>query len=78
MNTILHTIIVGDIKLNYNKKHDVDKSRKHYFAALDILLEKLNLTQILNFDTWSRINMNQKRSSVINNVYINNHTRASN
>ena len=73
-----NTIIIGDFNLDFNKKNDVNYSHKHYFDALETIIEKFNLAQIVNFDTWSRIVMNQKRSSLIDHVYIKNPTKIKN
>ena len=73
-----NTIIIGDLNLDYNKKHDVTYSHFNYFNALEALIEKFNLTQIVNFDTWSRVISNQVKSSCIDHIYINNPTSINN
>ena len=72
-----NVIIMGDFNLDYNKKHDVSYSHRNYFIALDTLTESFNLTQIVNFDTWSRIVLNRKQSSCIDHIYIRNPTSLS-
>ena len=69
---------MGDFNLDYNKKHDVSYSHRNYFTALDTLTESFNLTQIVNFDTWSRIINGVKKSSVLDHIYTNNSAMVSN
>ena len=73
-----NTIIMGDFNLDYNKKNDVTYSHRNYFIELEPLLESFGLIQIINFDTWSRIILNQKKSSCIDHIYIRNPSLISN
>ena len=73
-----NTIIVGDLNLDYNRKHDVTYSHYNYFTAMETLVEKFNLIQIVNFDTWSRTILNEVKSSCIDHVYVNNPTSVKN
>ena len=73
-----NTIIVGDLNLDYNRKHDVTYSHYNYFTAMETLIEKFNLILIVNFDTWSRTILNEVKSSCIDHVYVNNPTSVKN
>ena len=66
-----NTVLLGDFNLDHKKRFDVTYSHKNYFAILNLIIEQNNLTQIITFDTWSRIINNVKHSSVIDHIYTN-------
>ena len=73
-----NTIIIGDLNLDYNKKHDVTYSHYNYFVAIEPIIEKFNLIQIVNFNTWSRVVLNQIKTSCLDHIYLNNPTSIKN
>ena len=64
------TILLGDLNLEHKKRYDINYSHKHYFTILNNVVHNSNLTQIVNFDTWSRFINNVKHSSIIDHVYV--------
>ena len=65
------TIFLGDFNLDYRKKHDVNYSNASLFAIFDEGFDDLNLLQLVNFCTWSRLVGNTARSSILDHIYVN-------
>ena len=68
-NTNQNTIIVGDFNLDHSKKYDVTYSHKNYFTTLNEEFDQLQLLQIVNFHTWSRVINSTLCSSIIDHIY---------
>ena len=66
------TIFLGDFNLDYSRKHDVNYSNAGLFAIFDEGFDDLNLLQLVNFSTWSRLVGNTARSSILDHIYVNN------
>ena len=66
-----NTILLGDFNLDHRKRFDINYSHKNYYTILNPLIQNNNLSQIVNFDTWSRVINNVKHSSVIDHIYVN-------
>ena len=66
------SVLIGDLNLDYNKKFNVNYQRKNYFELFDELLGTLNLIQLVNFETWSRMVGLVLRSSNLDHIYVNN------
>ena len=47
-----------------------DYSNKHTLDKLECFVNAENLTQIVNFDTWSRIINGNKKSSLLDHIYV--------
>ena len=73
-----NTILLGDFNLDHKKRFDITYSHKHYFTTLNNILHTSNLTQVVNFDTWSRFINNVKHSSIIDHIYVKNPVAISN
>ena len=69
-STNQNTIIVGDFNLDHSKKYDVTYSHKNYFTTLNEEFDQLQLLQIVNFHTWSRVINSTLCSSIIDHIYI--------
>ena len=61
---------MGDLNLYHRKRFDVNYDRKGYFEKFGEKLGKLNLVQLINFDTWSRVVGQILRSSILDHVYV--------
>ena len=57
------TVVMGDLNLDLNRRYDVDYCYKNLFDDFELHLETLNLLQLVNFDTWSRMVGTTLRSS---------------
>ena len=66
-----NTILLGDFNLDHRKRFDINYSHKNYYSILNPIIQNNNLSQIVNFDTWSRVINNVKHSSVIDHIYVN-------
>ena len=60
---------MGDFNLDQGKNLDTDYSHKNYFVSLNEAFMPLNLIQLVNFETWSRVINNTFCSSIIDHVY---------
>ena len=69
------TVLMGDLNLDYKKRSDVNDPRKDYFELFEEKLGDLNLLQLVNFDTWSRLVGSTLRSSMLDHIYVNNKSR---
>ena len=59
------------ILISITKKHDVNYSNASLFTVFDESFDDLNLLQLVNFSTWSRIVGTMKRSSILDHIYVN-------
>ena len=50
-----HMVLIGDLNLDYNKRFDVNYRRGSLFDLFQNKLGELNLLQLVNFNTWSRM-----------------------
>ena len=64
------TILLGDFNLNFNKHSDAKYDRKNLFKDFDEALSDHNLTQLINFPTWSRIIEKNVKSSILDHIYV--------
>ena len=63
---------MGDFNLDENKIYSEQYAFKHHFRDLEECWQDLNLTQLIKFDTWSRIVNGTKRVSRLDHIYTNN------
>ena len=63
------TFLMGDLNLDYNKKFDVNYEREGLFSLFEEKLGDMNLVQLVNFNTWSRMCGTQLRSSLLDHIY---------
>ena len=63
---------MGDLNLDLNRRYDVDYCYKNLFDDFELHLETLNLLQLVNFDTWSRMVGTTLRSSRLDHIYVKN------
>ena len=66
------TLLISDFNLNYNRTFDVDYCNANLFEEFDLRLEFLDLVQLVNFDTWSRLVGTNVRSSCLDHIYVKN------
>ena len=65
---------MGDFNLDWSKK-DLDSYKfKNYFTDMELATGDLNLMQLVNFPTWSRVVNNIIRESTIDHIYASNPT----
>ena len=65
-------VILGDFNLDYKMRHDINYPRANYFNLFDDVLGDLNLMQLVDFPTWSRLVGLSWRTSVLDHIYVNN------
>ena len=53
------------------RRHDVNYANANLFEVFDSRLDDLNLIQLVNFDTWSRMVGLVFRSSILDHIYVN-------
>ena len=66
-----NTIILGDFNLDHKKRFDINYSHKNYFIILNQMITDHHLSQIVNFNTGSRVINNIHHSSLIDHIYVN-------
>ena len=67
-----NTILMGDFNLDWNKKYLESYQFKNYFVDMEEEIGRKNLTQLVNFATWSRIVNGMLRESTIDHIYVTN------
>ena len=67
-----NTVMMGDFNLDYNKINDINYSYANFFDEFALRLGALNLVQLVNFDTWSRMVGTNLRSSCLDHIYVKN------
>ena len=72
------TIKVGDFNLDWNKRFDTYYNNKHYFEDMDRITGTLELLQLVEEPTWRRVVNGVVRESVLDHVYVNGISTASN
>ena len=65
-------IVLGDFNLDLSKKGNTTYQFKSYFDEFDSIFLDSNLTQMVNFATWSRVINNVHRESIIDHIYCTN------
>ena len=63
-------IVVGDFNINYERGFDDNYYNKNLFLDIDDVLSEFNLIQLVKFETWSRKVSTEKRSYILDHVYI--------
>ena len=61
-------ILLGDLNIDYLRKHDIRYSNAALFDLFDQKLGALNLVQLIDFPTWSRVVGLCLRSSRLDNL----------
>ena len=67
-------LIVGDFNLDYNKIFNSEYQHKLLYQKLTNTFENLNLIQLVEFNTWSRLINGILKTSTLDHVYTNDHT----
>ena len=62
--------MLGDFDLDEKKKYKNDYAYKSYYEFLNEYFDPLNLIQLVEFETWSRLVNGTWRSSVLDHIYI--------
>ena len=63
-------IILGDFNLDYSFKNDVNYRYSNMFNDFDSLFDNINLIQMVELPTWSRIINNVLRESILDHIYV--------
>ena len=63
-------VIVGDFNMDYAKIFDDNYNNKNLFQDFDDILSSFNLIQLVKFETWSRMVGTERRSSILDHIYI--------
>ena len=66
----LGCVLVGDFNLNYALKDDIYYSHARYFDDFEFVLSDMNLIQLVEFPTWSRVVNNVLQESTIDHIYV--------
>ena len=64
-----NTLLIGDINLDHEKRHDVTYSKRRLFDDFDTKLGDLDLIQFVNFPTWTRMIGNNLKFSTLDHIY---------
>ena len=64
-------LIMGDFNLNYYLANNNNYNYKNLFDIINEMATVNNLTQIINFPTWSRVVNGVKKESILDHVYVN-------
>ena len=64
------TIIVGDFNLDYPQRENVDYRYANMFTDFDEKFLDINLVQMIDFSTWSRIVNNVLKESTLDHIYL--------
>ena len=65
-----NAIVLGDFNIDYDGRFDVTYLRKDLFCDFDTTLGDLNLIQLIDFTTWSRVIRGQIKKSILDHVYV--------
>ena len=71
-------IIMGDFNLDENQKNEDNYRNHHLYEILNESFDTLNLLQLINFPTWSRLINNSLKSSILDHVYARDPTEVTN
>ena len=63
-------VIIGDINLDYSKLNYIDYINREFFNDFEEILGGLELIQMVEFPTWSRIVNDQLKESVLDHIYV--------
>ena len=63
-------VIVCDFNMDYAKIFDDNYNNKNLFQDFDDILSSFNLIQLVKFETWSRMMGTERRSSILDHIYI--------
>ena len=69
-NLTSEAILLGDFNLNHALNHNINYNYKSFFEPLNELTLSLNLTQLINFPTWSRVVNGVTKESILDHIYI--------
>ena len=64
------TILLGDFNLDFLKKHCINYANRNLLDDFDDVLSDLNLIQMVNCTTWSRIVNNCFKESLLDHIYV--------
>ena len=62
--------VFGDFNLNYEKINDDNYSHNFLFQDFEDVLSTSNFVQIVNFVTWSRMVGIERKTSVLDHIYV--------
>ena len=63
-------MILGDFNLDYSHRNNVNYRYDNMFNDFDDVFDNLNLIQMVEFKTWSRVVNNVLRESIIDHIYV--------
>ena len=69
---------MGDFNLDYRKNNDDNYVHKNLFSDFDEILSDLNLIQMVDFITWSRVVGIELKESILDHIYTRSPTSISN
>ena len=67
-------ILQGDFNLDFSKMYDDNYGYKNLFDGFDDEMSMYNLVQMVDFVTWSRMVGSIVRSSILDHIYVKDHT----
>ena len=72
--TTNHTVLLGDMNLDENKRYAIDYNQAALFRDFDEILGHHQYTQHVTEATWERVIENQVKNSIIDHIYCTNST----
>ena len=72
------SILLGDFNLDYNKCNDDNYVPRNLFSDFEEKFEMINVIQMIDFVTWSRIVGNVLKESTLDHIYTKSPTSISN
>ena len=63
-------LVLGDFNLDYSLKNNVDYRYANMYNDFDDVFSNVNLIQMVEFPTWSRIVNNVLRESILDHIYL--------
>ena len=63
-------IMLGDFNLDYSMKNDINYEYENLYNDFDNAFIGVNLIQMVEFSTWSRIINNVVRESILDHIYV--------
>ena len=69
-NVTPNTIVLGDFNLNFKMQFRDDYPHKLLYGDLNTTVSRLELFQLVDFDTWERTINNVYKSSILDHIYV--------
>ena len=61
---------MGDFNVDYKMRNQIDYRHHDLSRLLEEATERMNMIQLITFDTWERIVLNNIRKSCLDHIYV--------